>query len=740
MLPRTSRTSVSIPASRVSDAAISEHDSVLQTCDRIVRLKIPNLLRLYLNPFVAQTCVSLNAMVHALWPETESHGAYPSFLANSGEEALSGAIKLARYTQHQRAAGKPSSADILKHSTRVVLVDDGDWFDDFAWTALDGHVSDQSRNPLRVEFIPNVVTLTTSEFVAFCELQETFTGIVVLSPTATRGHTGSKAQSLVMRTAIWKILASDSGVLITCMNTERFLAGSQIDEAALVPDIVVFDETFTMRQVPFGAFAARPDLYAQWTAKGMSTFHSTTYQPNTISTMHFLKCLDELSPGFFGQLQPLLQPIPVNHELLRRTFRDLFNPALMRLISAVGFDGEDVTASGHYVRVDQKRYFDGIGGVACSLRGHNPDSWISEIEALNSITDVRSEVARRLHSLTGLRHHVPAVSGGSAVEHALKLGLLAQFPKTFIVALKGGFGGKTLLALSGTSKPSYKKGLDPLYPDVLYVDPFAPDAIEQLSRIVKTVPVAVIQLELIQGVGGVREIPRTLLEYLQVARRETGVLLFVDEIQTGMFRTGPFVRSSELSIAPDLLTIGKGTSDMMFPFAMTLYSDRVNYLLNSRNAALPSRLHERYGYEIGYRSVLNTMQRKDADDIRANVIATGHLFRDVLQQALAGIGIVKEVRSFGLLIGIELDLHRTMLQRLGVNAVQLYLLRMMQHRGFPLLMGFCQYEPNILKFTPPLTTSKDEVGKITQTIADALRSSTLSLLTAGIRTLLRGRK
>ncbi|MBC7964523.1 MAG: hypothetical protein H7Z17_01260, partial [Fuerstia sp.] len=116
--------SVPIPVSKASEATISKHDSILQTCDRIVRLKLPNLLRLYLNPFVAQTCVALNEMVHALWPETKSHGSYPSFLANSGEEALSGAVKLARYTQHQRAEKKGSSADALKESTRVFLVDD----------------------------------------------------------------------------------------------------------------------------------------------------------------------------------------------------------------------------------------------------------------------------------------------------------------------------------------------------------------------------------------------------------------------------------------------------------------------------------------------------------------------------------------------------------------------------------------------------------------------------------------
>ena len=116
------------------------------------------------------------------------------------------------------------------------------------------------------------------------------------------------------------------------------------------------------------------------------------------------------------------------------------------------------------------------------------------------------------------------------------------------------------------------------------------------------------------------------------------------------------------------------------------------------------------------------------------------MFRDSLQKALSGVRIVKEVRTFGLLIGIELNLRQTLIPRLGLNATQLYLLRMTQHRSCPLLMGFCQYEPNILKFTPPLTTTKDEVEKATQTISDALQTSSLTLLATGIRALLRGRK
>src|SRR5262249_42417611 len=59
----------------------------------------------------------------------------------------------------------------------------------------------------------------------------------------------------------------------------------------LSPDMVIFDESFVENSVPFGAFAATKQLYRHWNKRGMSTFHSTTFQPNTISTLHFMQCL-----------------------------------------------------------------------------------------------------------------------------------------------------------------------------------------------------------------------------------------------------------------------------------------------------------------------------------------------------------------------------------------------------------------------------------------------------------------
>lgn len=712
------------PGNKVSDALEVPSESVLETCDRFIRLRIPNLLRLYLNPWVVQTCVCLDHLVHALWPLVSTQHSYPSFLANSGEEALSGAIKLARYTLSRR-----QDATKLGPSPRVIVIADDDHFLSFC----DQDVQDDVSGLLKtVVFLPDIVVMCTAEFLK-TDAEARKVGTLVLSPSATGRNMD------LLYAAVDEFQRDTNGLVIACVTADQVDRLTRGTTARMTPDIVVFDESFTGYEVPFGAFSASAEIYAQWTRKGMSTFHSTTYQPNTISTMHFVKCLEQREPEIFQSLKPELENLLVDHKRLKKQFRDLYNPALGRLISGTNFGDDDVTASEHYVRVGNRKLFDGVGGVACSLRGHNPVSWTSEIRSMPSGIDVRAEIGERLAALTGLLHHVPAVSGASAVEHALKLALVTQFPKEYVVVLRGGFGGKTLFALTGTEKNAYKRGLGPLYPHVLYVDPFAADAIEQIDRAVRDNPVALIQLELIQGVGGVREIPRPLLEHLASLREKTGVALFVDEIQTGMFRTGPFVRSCLAPFVPDLLTIGKGTSDMIFPFALTLYSDRIDSLLKQKATLLPSQLRHKNEFDVGYRSVLNSLRRSFEQNVSERVIAAADQFREALSRELDSISIVRDIRVFGLLIGIELRLDSTLLQKLKLNTSQLYLLQMMQHKTFPLLMGYCQYEPNILKFTPPLTITSEEIELTSRVIGDALRTSQFRMLSTGIRALLRAR-
>ena len=92
----------------------------------------------------------------------------------------------------------------------------------------------------------------------------------------------------------------------------------------------------------------------------------------------------------------------------------------------------------------------------------------------------------------------------------------------------------------------------------------------------------------------------------------------------------------------------------------------------------------------------------------------------MLTAELGDCPLVRDIRCFGLLIGIELDADRRPHRWLKKLIYQLYLLAMLNHQTFPLLVGFCQYEPNVLKLTPPLSVTEDEVRSICATISSVL--------------------
>ena len=418
--------------------------------------------------------------------------------------------------------------------------------------------------------------------------------------------------------------------------------------------------------------------------------------------------------------------------LRMRLFRRLYSPSLANAIKATGFDTPNIRAEGSFVFVDGRQVFDGVSGVACSVRGHNPPTYAEEMAALADV-DCEMELATRLRDLTGLEHMLPAVSGGErGRKRALKVALVAQFPRRHVLALKSGFGGKTLFALTGTWNTAYKEHIDPLYADVLYVDPFAADAIAKIDAALQAHPVAVVQMELIQGVGGVRRVPERVVRHLDACRAQYGYLLLIDEVQTGMYRTGPFTLSSAMGLTPDLLVVGKAISDMMFPFALTLYAQCVQHKLEQAGSNLPGTIRRRHAYPFGYRTALNVLRLAERMRLAEQVTASGALFARLLGEELASCPAVREVRVYGLLIGIELKATSWPQRWFRKRLFWFYLAAMLQHPRFPVLVGFCQYEPNVLKITPPLTISSAEIRQMCATIGEVLRRPFYQLLTGAV--------
>jgi len=659
------------------------------------------LFRLYRNPYVAQTCLCLESYNQEAWHAQDE--SYQTFLANSFDEALSGAIKLARYCAS--VAGKPTTGLVFDPTDRLgPFASAGD-----------------------VVFLPGLTVVAKA---AAAPMDQSFGFVVLLAD----GDLDQHADCI-------RRLVRGGALVLTCVSRHS-LADIRNNSAicnlqsAISPDIVVFDESFVSHDVPFGAFAARKVLYDHWNRPAKSTFHSTTFQPNTISTLHFMRCLEHDDPEFHAQLADELRLIESDPELRMKLFRRLYSPSLAKAIAATRFDTPNIRAVGNYIFVDGRKVFDGVGGVACSVRGHNPPRYADEIDALADV-DCEAELAARLRELTGLEWVLPAVSGASAVENALKLALVAQFPRRRVLALKSGFGGKTLFALTGTWNATYKEHIDPLYSDVLYVDPFAADAIAQIDAALQAHSVAVVQMELIQGVGGVRRVPEHVVRHLDAGRARHGYLLLIDEVQTGMFRTGPFVLASAMGLSPDLLVVGKAISDMMFPFALTLFSQQVQCKLDQAGSKLPDAIRRRYAYPFAYKTTVNVLRFAKKTQLAEQVAASGTLFAKLLGEELASCKAVREVRVYGLLIGIELDATLWPQRWFKKKLFWFYLASMLQHPRFPVLIGFCQYEPNVLKITPPLTINADEIRQMCVTIGAVLRRPFYQLLTCAVGGMLR---
>jgi acetylornithine/succinyldiaminopimelate/putrescine aminotransferase len=660
--------------------------SLLASCAQMIGEALPNFLRLYLNPQVTQACYCLNQYARTTWNAAEN---YQSFLANSREEALSGAIKLARYDR--RVAGR---------ATAGLIVDPGERLGPFVAAAVNGE---------RVEFVPGLTVVVNLE-----EAGRGPFGFVILLACGNPGRGFCPDQLGLLR--------QHDALVITCVDRASLAAlrgqhGNPLQR--FTPDVVVFDESFVNHEVPFSALTARKSLYEHWNRPGKTTFHSTTFQPNTLASLHFVKCLEKADPEFHATHAAELQRVLIDQEYRGQLFRDLYSPSLYRMTRAAGFDVAQVHAHGDFVSVGGRAIFDAVSGVACSIRGHNPGSYLDQMARLDG-HDCEAAVREKLRALTGLEHVLPAVSGAGAVECALRIALAAQHPRRHLLALKAGFGGKTLLALTGTANPAYKHNIDPLYDAVSYVDPFAPDAESQIEAVLEKQPVAVVQVELIQAVGGVRRVPEGVVRFLEGRRAQAGYLLLIDEVQTGMYRTGPFTLSTALGLTPDLLLLGKGTSDMMFPFSLVLFADAVQQKLDAVCSDLPGTFRARHGYAAGYRTVCNVLEQTNELELDKRVSAAGTLFQELLTEGLAGCKSVHEVRVHGLLIGIELDAHAWPQRLFRKRLHALYLYGMLRHPGYPVLAGFCQYEPNVLKITPALTVEAEEIRRVCATIIEVL--------------------
>ncbi|MFI0738560.1 acetylornithine transaminase [Streptomyces sp. NPDC021100] len=339
---------------------------------------------------------------------------------------------------------------------------------------------------------------------------------------------------------------------------------------------------------------------------------------------------------------------------------------------------------------DGTAYLDLVGGIAVNVLGHAHPAVVravsDQIATLGHVSNLHVAeppvaLAERLLGLAGRDGRVFFCnSGAEAVEAAFKIARRTGRPH--IVTAQGGFHGRTMGALALTGQPAKQEPFLPLPGDVTHVPYGDTDAL----RAAVTERTAAVVLEPVQGENGVVVPPPG---YLAAAREITdaaGALLVLDEIQTGIGRTGHWFEHLAQGVEPDVVTLAKGLGGGL-PIGATLaFGDAAGLLTPGQHGSTFG------GNPVACAAALAVLDTLAAEDIPARAGRTGTLLRDGI--AALGHPLVDHVRGAGLLLGIVLskplapDVQRAAQEAgLLVNAVA----------------------PDVVRLAPPLIITEDEV-------------------------------
>lgn len=305
-------------------------------------------------------------------------------------------------------------------------------------------------------------------------------------------------------------------------------------------------------------------------------------------------------------------------------------------------------------------YLDAIAGVAVTSLGHaHPEigAAIADQAGLLLHTsnvfriDWQERLGERLCALAGMQRAFFCNSGAEANETALKLARLHghrnRVARPQILVMENGFHGRTLATLSATGNAAKQQGFEPLMPGFLRV-PY--DDIEAVRRVADQSPdIVAVLIEPVQGEGGIRVASADYLRQLRAVCDQRGWLLMLDEIQSGMGRTGAWFGHQHAGIAPDVMTLAKALGNG-FPIGACLARGEAADLFS------PGQHGSTFGgnplaCRVGC-TVLDIMAR-DGMPQRAAVLGARLLAG--LQQALGQHPDVVAIRGQGLMAGIELN-------------------------------------------------------------------------------------
>jgi acetylornithine aminotransferase len=307
-----------------------------------------------------------------------------------------------------------------------------------------------------------------------------------------------------------------------------------------------------------------------------------------------------------------------------------------------------------------RKYLDGVAGVAVNSLGHAHPRLVKAIcDQAGSLIhtsnlygiSLQEQLADRLCALSGMDNVFVCNSGCEANEAMIKLARLYGHQKGIdnpaIIVMEKSFHGRTLATLSATGNRKVQAGFEPLVSGFVRVPYNDVPAIEQVAA--HNQNVVAVMVEPIQGEGGVNTPDGEYLKRIREICDRQGWLLMLDEVQTGIGRTGKWFEHQHAHIVPDVMALAKGLGSGM-PVGACLAKGAAAEVFKPGNHGSTFG-----GNPLACAAAIATLDAIEQDGLMVNAWETGNFIRDSLAERLRGVAGVVEARGMGMMIGVELD-------------------------------------------------------------------------------------
>lgn len=379
------------------------------------------------------------------------------------------------------------------------------------------------------------------------------------------------------------------------------------------------------------------------------------------------------------------------------TFEEIKNDEQQYMMHTYGrFDAAIVSGKGAVAKdVNGKEYIDFTSGIGVNCLGYCDDGWVkavseqaATVQHISNLyyTPLQTEVSKKLCELTGFDKVFLCNSGAEANECAIKIARKYSFDKygkgrQKIVTLVNSFHGRTVTTLAATGQDVFHNYFFPFTEGFDYAEA---NNIDDLKTHIKD-DICAVFIELVQGEGGVMPLTQEFVDAAAEICKEKDILLMIDEVQTGMSRTGAVYCYQNYGIQPDVITSAKGLGGGV-PIGACLCGKKLADVMSAGSHGTTFG-----GNPIACAAAKEVLSRVTTPEFLAEVREKGKYIRKELQK----IGNVKEVRGMGMMIGIVTEKDNA--KEIAKKCVE---------SGLLILTA-----KNLLRLLPPLTITYEEIDR-----------------------------